>query len=1272
MDSYILLAEAVTEFESDYNGIPAAEQNKHGLAIQQDELKALWEKTKSAYDKLINEGLSKDDAKAIKKKNKISFQSYVRCISAMGSQVEILTKANKDVEDRSVREHNIHLPPCDTDVFKGDYLSWPTFRDMFTAIYILNKRLTPVEKLVHLNNKTQGEAKDIVRKCPLTHEGFSTAWKNLCERYENKQSTLALWEQTIDQKTDIPKWEDMDRFLSNRFQTLETLAGLKGTTTVKAPKHQPARHHQEANTKRLGAFQASVSKFTCQMCQTNEHKLRNCPQFLNKTPADRIDFLKSKKWCLNCLSTGHTVSRCTNPFNCIKCHSRHNTLLHIETAQTKATTLGTSSDSATNSASTSNQAQAKRNSTKSNKHTSKNVKSCYANTNTGVLLGTARVNIYLNGTNYSARALIDSGSECSFITEKLKRRIHLPSKRMHAQVSGITNTTTAQVKEACNIELRSPVDPLFRLNTSVLVLAQLTGNLPTCHISAVTKQAFPDLILADKRFFVNEPVDLVLGGDIYPQIILSGLKKNILNTLLAQETVFGWIITGRTDTSNPGTNIVSYYSEVSLDKQLSAFWELEEIPKNKSLNEDDKYCEELYQKTTIRNNEGKYIVSLPFRKDFPGNISLGPSLERACSQFYRNETRLAKDPVLQKEYNRVLAEYETLGHMSKITIPIPADSSDNYFLPHHAVIKAESTSTKVRVVFNASSPTANGNSLNDVLFPGPVLQADLPILILRWRLYKYVFNSDIEKMYRQILVHNNHTKYQRIIFRTNPNDPISLYELKTVTFGINCAPYLAIRTLLQLADDVQSSHPIASNILRKCMYVDDVLSGGHTIDSAIKARDEISEVLQSAGFPLRKWTANSEQILNGIPKTDLLSEDFLAFEDTSAVKALGIRWNAHTDLFYFIARPLEKSDAVTKRAILSAIAKLFDPLGWLAPIIIVAKILMQNIWLEGTDWDETVSSTTLDRWQNFTQHYNEIDKVRIPRWVYFSPTDEIQIHGFCDASEKAYAASVYMRVKRDSKVFINLLLAKTRVAPVKTISLPRLELCGAVLLAEIVDSIINNLKLGHINIHLWTDSTIVLAWIRKPPCSWSTFVAHRITKIVEKVGNKNWLHVDSASNPADLASRGLPAYELVNNSLWWQGPSWLQEDNPKWPTQETDYSTVVEEKRTHVYTTKVNYTDILDRFSDFPRALRVLSYVMRFSQRTHRNTKASYQEKSRLISSHEIKATTQRLIKIYQQNYYSEEYRKLKAGNSIDSKSELLPLNPFIDKDGIIRAGCPV
>ncbi|XP_036337045.1 uncharacterized protein LOC118747130 [Rhagoletis pomonella] len=817
-------------------------------------------------------------------------------------------------------------------------------------------------------------------------------------------------------------------------------------------------------------------------------------------------------------------------------------------------------------------------------------------------------NIHHNGVNYSARALIDSGSECSFITERLKRRINLPSKPLHAQVSGINNSISAQVKEACAIHLRSPTDPLININTTVLVLQQLTGDLPTCQVSAMTRQAFPDLILADKRFFVNEPVDLVLGGDVYPQIILSGLKKNILNTLLAQETVFGWILTGQAESSNPTNKRVSFFNEVTVDKQLTAFWELEDIPKKGSMDAVDIYCERLFKATTKRNDGGKYIVSLPFRQDFPNNVCLGPSLTSACSQFYRNEPRLAKKPVLQTEYNRVLCEYEILGHMSKISTTVSPESTDCYFLPHHAVLKEESTTTKVRVVFNASCPTANGMSLNDVLLQGPVLQADLTILILRWRLFQYVFNSDIEKMYRQIYVNENQTKYQRIVFRTCPRDPISLYELKTVTFGINCAPYLAIRTLHQLADEVESSFPIASEILRKCMYVDDVLAGGHSIEAAIKAREEILQVLDSAGFPLRKWTSNSSKILEGIPKSHLLTEDFLQFEDSSAVKALGIRWNAKSDYFYFTAKPIENRAVITKRAILSAIAKLFDPIGWLAPVVIVAKIIMQNIWLEGSGWDDTVSTTTLDRWQAFMHDYMNINTIRIPRWVHFTQTDDAEIHGFSDASEKAYATTVFLRVKTAERVVVSLLMAKTKVAPVKTVSLPRLELCGAVLLSETLEAVVENLSLVHMKINLWTDSTIVLAWIRKPPCSWSTFVAHRITRIVDKVGTDNWRHVDSASNPADLASRGLSASELV-------------------------------------------------------------SYIMRFYQRTHPSTKSSFKAESPLISPAEIKTTTQCLITIYQQRHYREEYEQLKSGKSIEGKSEILPLNPFIDKDDVMRAG---
>ncbi|XP_036348072.1 uncharacterized protein LOC118757468, partial [Rhagoletis pomonella] len=769
MDTYIRLADAVTEFESDYNSVPQTEHTKYTLAIQQEELKAMWRKVKVAYEEyLISDKAEAKDISSVKKKYKSSYSVYLRCMSNIADLHAKLVKSEKDVEDQSDREHSIHLPPCDTDVFKGDYLSWPTFRDMFTAIYILNKRLTPVEKLCHLIQKTEGE-RDIVKKCPLTNEGFSTAWKHLTDSYENKrilvnsqlktlfnlntvdsecggsikklqreinncisslkshqidisnwdaiityicstklpESTLALWEQTVENKTEISKWEDMDKFLSNRFQTLETVSGIKGTTHSRFSKPQNAKHTTEAPQKSLGAFQASVSKVTWQLCQSNEHRLKDCQKFRKLSTSDRITLVKNNNSCVNCLSSRHTVSRCTSSYNCSTCHQRHNTLLHIDAAAPKSTVQTNQSDPKDNVASTSAQAQLRLDSSRANKNSVSNVKSCFANTNKGILLGTARVNIFFNNTTFSARALIDSGSECSFITERLKRRINLPSKSMQAQVSGINNTVSAQVKEACAIQLRSPIDPLINIDTTVLVLPQLTGNLPTCLIDAMTKQAFPDLILADKRFFINEQVDLVLGGDVYAQIMLSGIRKNVLGTLLAQETVFGWILTGQTEAISNTNKRVSFFNEVTLDKRLASFWELEDFSKHKTYNKEEVYCEDLYKRTTKRNQDGKYTVSLPFKQDFPRCIRLGPSLKIACSQFFRNEIRLAKDPPLQTEYNRVLSEYETLGHMTLISDRIPGDECENYFLPHHAVRKEESTTTKVRVVFNASCPTAN-------------------------------------------------------------------------------------------------------------------------------------------------------------------------------------------------------------------------------------------------------------------------------------------------------------------------------------------------------------------------------------------------------------------------------------------------------------------------------------------------------------------------------------------------------------------------------------
>lgn len=336
---------------------------------------------------------------------------------------------------------------------------------------------------------------------------------------------------------------------------------------------------------------------------------------------------------------------------------------------------------------------------------------------------------------------------------------------------------------------------------------------------------------------------------------------------------------------------------------------------------------------------------------------------------------------LQEEYQKVLSEYVTLNHMTP-TPPYELYKDNNvqsYYLPHHAVLKPQSTTTKLRVVFNASSNSSNGKSLNDLLYAGPILQSDITFLILNWRFYRYVFNGDIEKMYRQININPEHAQFQRILFRPSSDQKVIDYQLNTVTFGVNCAPYLAIRTLHQLASDVSEEYPRASKILKEEFYVDDVLSGAHDVATARRSQIELITAIESAGFNLRKWTANHPELLDHIPKEHLLNKDFLKIEEDSSTKTLGIQWNASSDSFSFSINPLNLlMVSITKRSVLSTIAKLYDPAGWLAPIIITAKILMQQIWKDKTGWDENISCLCEQKWKSFLDEFADIQKISIP------------------------------------------------------------------------------------------------------------------------------------------------------------------------------------------------------------------------------------------------------------------------------------------------------
>ncbi|XP_058827527.1 uncharacterized protein LOC131687455 [Topomyia yanbarensis] len=282
---------------------------------------------------------------------------------------------------------------------------------------------------------------------------------------------------------------------------------------------------------------------------------------------------------------------------------------------------------------------------------------------------------------------------------------------------------------------------------------------------------------------------------------------------------------------------------------------------------------------------------------------------------------------------------QRLAHFEDSTTPL-------YHLPHHAVIREESTTTKVRVVFDASCKTSSGKSLNDALLVGPIVQDALRSIIMRSRIHPVMLIADIKQMYRQILVDERDTSVQCIVWRASPDDSLDTFKLKTVTYGTASAPYLATRVLQQLADDEQDAFPEAADVLRKDFYVDDLISGRSTVAETIKLRNQLDSLLAKGGFELRKWASNEPTVLEDIPEENRALQQSVDLDRDQCLKTLGLHWEPSTDVLrYKIKIHLPETNAsLTKRMALSYIAQLFDPLGLVGRVVTTAKLFMQMLW----------------------------------------------------------------------------------------------------------------------------------------------------------------------------------------------------------------------------------------------------------------------------------------------------------------------------------------
>ncbi|XP_076638833.1 uncharacterized protein LOC143350692 [Colletes latitarsis] len=666
----------------------------------------------------------------------------------------------------------------------------------------------------------------------------------------------------------------------------------------------------------------------------------------------------------------------------------------------------------------------------------------------------------------------------------------------------------------------------------------------------------------------------------------------------------------------------------------------------------------LPQKFFLQKNElAKIIIQ---------HTQLEVHLDDTLSHFPLNIQNSALERSLDKhadrkaQYRDFLNEYEKPGHMTEIQ----DERIGGCYLPHHPVVKTDSITTKIRVVFDASARSSSGTSLNDILMVGPTIQDDLFAIIMRFRLHKYVLTADITKMYRQIDLNINDRRYHKILWRESINEPIKTYQLNTVTYGTASAPYLAIRTLQQLAHDEGHSFPLAARSFRKDFYVDDVLTGAETIDQAIKLRDELIKLSAKGCFELRQWVSNEPKLIESLRKLD--NTEHIALDTVEAKKTLGLYWNANKDTLGYSLKQAPARQKITKRTILARVAQLFDPLGLLGPIIVQAKLIMQDLWKCQVDWDEDVPIGIRTAWTTFHSQLQNIRQIQIPRRVIADNTKNIQLHGFCDASERAYGACIYIRSTDSSHQHISqLLCSKSRVAPLKTQSLPRLELCAAVLLIKLYNMVVKILQIEFQTTTFWSDSTIVLHWINTTPHTLKPFVANRVNQIQKDSRYNQWRHVPSECNAADVLSRGLNPTDIINHPTWYRGPQWLSQSEDTWPYLEIQPIEIPEKRKVIVLKT-TTHTDfpLLEKYSSFTTLKRVIAYCLRFINNTQKQEKHAGH-----LTTNELTQATVKILALVQEIAFPRERQEIMKSPTHTQKNKLTALDPFIDTNGILRVG---
>ncbi|XP_055604942.1 uncharacterized protein LOC129753172 [Uranotaenia lowii] len=903
---------------------------------------------------------------------------------------------------------SVRLPEIKIPEFSGNFDEWMNFHDLFTTLIHVNLQLSSIQKFQYLKAVLKGEALRLIESLEVSATNYTIAWDLLNKRYDNrnlqiKQHFSALLSTPSVRKESSSALANLVDEFGKHVSVLNKLEDPKDhwnsfLVETLSSKLDPVSQKEWENQlcddirptyESISIYHSANSDLPkCILCK-QAHLLMQCDEFKRQTPQKRFEIAKRHGLCLNCLKSSHLMKNCTSG-SCRTCNRKHHTLLHMNSFKPSSIHDDEQNTIAAQIAQSYSHSQSApvvdpsssvtciadqchvlprvqgvpSSSVGPSKHSSSfvpssdghpsgsaqnttHVTNCHTQSffskpsQSAVFMLTAYVKVKdLAGNFLHARALLDCASEANFVSEHLAQQLRLKRTPANVDVYGISQSVQ-RVKDQVPITIASRSGK-FVTSMEFFVLPVLTRVLPSTNVD-ISKWVIPrNLPLADPKFNIAHDVDLIIGIKSFFSILENDQISLGQGFPILRKTVFGYVVAGETNAQPKSPAVVCNVSSIdNLDSAIRKFWEVESFEKGKSLSLEEQYCETHFLKTHFRAPDGRYVVRLPIREEMLH--ALGESFPIANRRFLSTERKLGSNDNLRADYFEFMTEYENLGHMEPVK---PDLTKPHYYLPHHAIQRPESTTTKTRVVFDASCRAANNISLNDICYIGPT-----------------------------IVVHPADRPLQQILWRKNPEAPLQTFRLNTVTYGTAPAPYLATRVLNQLAHDEAENFPLAAPLVPKRFYVDDYLSGNDDKQLLIAENHQMIELLKSGGFTLRKWCSNCNEVLSQIPEALRDSRSELDIGQSGSIKTLGLRWHPQPDHFTFNVPDLETSAPITKRVILSEMSRLFDPMGLLGASVVSAKIFLQSLWSEKFLWNDPLPVHHQTWWQQYRLSFKTLTEV---------------------------------------------------------------------------------------------------------------------------------------------------------------------------------------------------------------------------------------------------------------------------------------------------------